>query len=201
MPTYLTTAEAAARLDLNPGMVQSLCRKGRFPGAHKDPRTGNWLIPESALASFQASLSSPLPTKTSSAGERLGDHAGDQFKLGNISRSNVAIGRQSQVIVNSGASAEDLARLFESVYERIQARPLDPDVDKGEIEATVQNIEAEAVKGQDANPSKLQRWLKTLADIAPDILDVVLAALLSPTGAIATVIRKVAERAKGELAK
>lgn len=192
MANYFTTAEAAAQLRLTQESVRDLCRKGRLSGAIKDPKKGSWLIPQQAITDWMAT--------SALTGRALRQaSAGDTIQVGNVTESNVAIGRGAQVIVSESPSDALLENLFERVFERIEARPDDLDVDKKEIAVAVENIQAEASKGEDANPRKVERWLKMLAVIAPDILDVVLAALLSPTAAIAAVVRKVAERAKQDL--
>ena len=63
---------------------------------------------------------------------------------------------------------------------------------------TVQKIQQEVAKGEGANPNKVERWLRTLASMASDIFDVTVACLTSPVAGIATVIRKVAEKAEEE---
>jgi hypothetical protein len=105
---------------------------------------------------------------------------------------------RATVVKTEGLSGEELAALFAPVYRRIEARPPDPDVDKQELVETVERIEAEAAKGEDANPQKVERWLRTLGMMAGDIVDVTAACLLSPAAGVATVIRKVAERAQAE---
>ena len=196
MPTYLDTADAAALLGVSQDGVRDLCRNGRLHGAIKDPSGGSWLIPSSAIAGWLAEQSGMLPA----AGDQPEPEkaAGDRFRVGDISGSNVAIGRSSQVTVSHGLSGDQLSQLFGMIYQRIDTRPEDPNVDKTEISQTVQNIEVEAVKGEQANPNKVERWLKNLAHMAPDILDVTMAALLSPTAAVAEVIRKVAAKAQQE---
>ena len=46
--------------------------------------------------------------------------------------------------------------------QAIDARPEDPDADRDEIAETASKIEAEAAKGEQANPKKLERWLRFL---------------------------------------
>lgn len=124
---------------------------------------------------------------------------GSQIRTGDISgNQGLAIGDGAQATHTGGISAEELAKLFAPIYERIQARPEDPAVEKAEISQTVQQVQAETVKGEQANPSKVERLLKTLALMAPDILDVTVATLVNPVAGIALVIRKVAEKAKAE---
>jgi hypothetical protein len=98
----------------------------------------------------------------------------------------------------TGLGGDEIARLFAVVYRRIEARPEDPDVDKDEIAGTVQQIEREVSKGEDANPRKLERWIRHLALMSSDIFDVVVACLSSPVAGVTTVVRKVIDKAKGE---
>jgi hypothetical protein len=119
---------------------------------------------------------------------------GDQINTGDISGSGIAIGRDAQAHVTQGMSAADLASLFAQIYTQIEKRPADPDVDRDEIVDTVQKIEAEAGKGEQANPTRVERWLRILKEIAPDVLDVTAQALTNPIGGVADGIRKVAAR-------
>jgi hypothetical protein len=91
-------------------------------------------------------------------------------------------------------------RLFEDIYRLISTRPEDPKVDKEELTEIVRKIQGEVARGEEANPHKVERWLKTLAGMADDIFEVTVACLTSPAAGIATVIRKVAQKAKEEAA-
>jgi len=130
----------------------------------------------------------------------LGDKVGgDKITVGDISGGKgIAIGRGAQATVTEGLGGDEIARLFAAVYQRIETRPGDPDVDKEELTETVQKIQQEVAQGEQANPSKVERWLKNLALMASDIFDVTVACLTSPVTGIATVIRKVAEKTKEE---
>ena len=129
-----------------------------------------------------------------------GDKVGwEKITVGDISGSTgVAIGRGAQATVTQGLGGDELAKLFATVYRRIEARPEDPDVDKAELTNTIQQIQTEVAKGEAANPNKVERWLKTLAGMADDIFEVTVACLASPAAGVATVIRKVVEKAKAE---
>jgi hypothetical protein len=127
-------------------------------------------------------------------GDKVG---GDKITVGDISGSSgVAIGRGARATVTHGLGGDELASLFAAVYRQVEARREDPDVDKEELAGVVQQVEAEAAKGEAANPAKVERWLGNLAAMAPDILDVTVACLTNPAAGVAAVIRKVAERAK-----
>jgi hypothetical protein len=122
---------------------------------------------------------------------------GDRISVGNITDSKgVAIGREAQATVTEGIGGGELALLFAPVYRQIQDRPADSDVDKEELSETVKKIEAESARGEDANPNRVERWLKYVALMAPDIFDVVAATLLNPAAGVAAVIRKVVEKAQ-----
>lgn len=106
----------------------------------------------------------------------------------------VAAGRDAQV--TQGATPEQIRALFEPILRQVQARPADPNVDKEEIVAQVEQIREEAAQGAQANPKKLERWLRFLAAMAPDIGEVVIKTLTNPLYGLAEVVRKVAERAR-----
>lgn len=115
---------------------------------------------------------------------------GDGNVVGNHSRSTV--------IRQEGIGGAELAALFEDVYRKIETRPPDADVEKAEVVEVVEKIEDEAAKGEEANPRKVERWLKTLAMMGDDILDVTTACLINPAAGVATVIRKIAAKAREE---
>ncbi|NJL04642.1 MAG: hypothetical protein HC911_06975 [Chloroflexaceae bacterium] len=77
-----------------------------------------------------------------------GNVGGDNITGGvNITTSgtgNIVGGYKSNVQVQQGSSANDLAQAFAQVYAAIDARRVDPNVDKAELAETVQKIEAEA---------------------------------------------------------
>ncbi len=114
---------------------------------------------------------------------------------GGVSGSNILVGNNNKVSQSVGMQADELAKLFQGGYEKIEKRKEDPEVEKEEIAQTVQRIEQETAKGEEANPGKVERWLSTLNNMAPDIGEVVISCLTSPAAGIATVIRKIAEKA------
>ncbi len=124
---------------------------------------------------------------------------GDKISIGNISNSQgVAIGRGAQVKVQSGIGAKEIAELFIPIYQHIDSRPPDPLVEKEEITDQVKRIETEVATGEKAEPSKVERWLRNLATMAPDILEVTLGALTSPIAGVSLAIQKIAQKMKEE---
>lgn len=129
---------------------------------------------------------------------------GDKITVGNITGSKgIAIGRgaSSTYTETTGVGGEELARLFSAMNQRIDARPPDPQVDKVELKETVQKIEAEVAKGDEANVGKLERWVKYLNEIAPDILEVAGTTLLNPVAGVTLALKNIiakAQEAKGK---
>jgi hypothetical protein len=127
-----------------------------------------------------------------------GDKISGDINVRGVSGSGINIGHKGQAQSQQGGDADAFARAFAQVYQAINTRPDDTDVERDEITETVRSIEEEARKGDQANEKKLTRWLRTLAGMAGDIFDVTVAALTGPQAAVATVARKVAAKAKQE---
>src|SRR5215212_1685977 len=114
--------------------------------------------------------------------------------IGVINASGSARVNVGQQIIHQGSP--ELEKLFKRVHEDIKVRPANSEVDKARLENQVKKIEAEAAKGEAADLSKLERWMKTLAKMAPDIVEVMAASLAGPTAGFAVVFKKIVERAK-----
>lgn len=122
---------------------------------------------------------------------------GDQVSVGDIEGSaGIAIGRKAVASSRQGVTADEMAELFEGIYRAIEGRSPDADVDKDEIKETVKKIENEAERGEEANPNKIERWLKTLETMAPDIFEVAVATWANPVAGLGLVLKKVAEKVK-----
>jgi hypothetical protein len=71
-------------------------------------------------------------------------------------------------------------------------------VEKDEISDRVKRIEKEVATGDKAEPAKVERWLRNLAAMAPDILDVTVAAITNPIAGISMTVQKIARKVKEE---
>lgn len=191
----LSTAEVSAKLELNQDRVRLLCRQGHFPGAYKHPDKGNWLIPTDLISSDKA-RSYQGENKEGYRTANI-EQSGD-ITIGDVSNSTMAVGSGAQVNITQGPELKQINILFDQIYDRIDARRKDADVDKQEISETVQKIQTEVVKSDQTDVKKIERWLKTLALMAPDIFEVTVATLTNPLTGLGTVIRKVAEKARIE---
>jgi hypothetical protein len=141
-------------------------------------------------------MSSGNKTKNRSKAVHVG---GDQNIIqGNVSGSVIVQGRNAKVKVqkNTEGDIKELATLFEKVYQYIESRVEDPNLDKDEITGVVQQLEVETAKGEQANQVKLSRWMEHLGNMAPDIIDVILGSLGGPVSGFSVVLKKIAERAQ-----
>lgn len=130
-------------------------------------------------------------------GDRSVNTGGGAYIGGNVSvdHGGKFVGRDdNSVNIQTGT---DLAAVFESIYRQIEQRAATPPEDKADLKAEVQDVEAEVAKGEAANVGFVERRLRNLKRMAPDILDVVVNTLGNPTLGVATAIRKVLEKAKG----
>jgi len=95
----------------------------------------------------------------------------------------------------------ELRRLFEEVNKRLAAlEEADRDLVAPAVEQTVQA--AAAIQQGDASPEKqsfLEKRLKSICTMAPDIGQVIIATLANPAAGIALTLQKIAQKAEGEL--
>ncbi len=91
------------------------------------------------------------------------------------------------------AHARHVDWLFEPVYHEIERRLDEPNVDKPELYETAHRLEAEVLKGIEASPEKVRRWLRMYQEVAPDILVLATAALQKPDAGISSQIREVVD--------
>ncbi len=125
-----------------------------------------------------------------------GDKISGDISVGDgVSGTGIAIGHKPQAQVQQGNSASDLAQAFAQVYAAIAASQ-HPAAIQTVVQEHVQKIETEAQKGEAADANQIEGWLTVIARMAPDILEVTANTLLNPVAGVATVIKKVAEKAK-----
>lgn len=108
---------------------------------------------------------------------------------------NVIVGNNSRI--TNGLTGPDIAKLFEDVFRRIDQENLS-ETHKQEIRETVELIQDEASKGEKANEKALTSFFRSLQKMAPDILDVTIAAAANPMLAASVVVRKVADKIKAD---
>jgi hypothetical protein len=134
-------------------------------------------------------------------------HEGDQsintgggaYVGGNVSvdHGGKFVGRDDNS--TTGLSGDEVAKLFASIYQKIDARPNTPPQDKEDLKSEVTDLQAEVAKGAEANETFLERRLRNIKRMAPDILEVVVSSFANPALGLATAVRKVMNKAKTEV--
>ena len=117
-----------------------------------------------------------------------------QNAVGFISASGSARVNLKQQVIQQ--TTPEMTELFKRVRRKVKSRRANPSVDKAKLENQVKKIETEAAKGSAADPGKLERWIRTLAKMAPDIVEVMAASLAGPVGGFTMVFKKIVERAR-----
>jgi hypothetical protein len=117
---------------------------------------------------------------------------GSTYVGGNVANSNLVTGDNNVVSITNTAREE----LFEEILKKIEVRPATSPAEKDDLKADVKEIKAEAEKGEAADETFLGRRLRNIARMAPDIFEVITATLVNPAAGFATVVKKIAERAK-----
>lgn len=130
------------------------------------------------------------------SGDKVGGDkvTGDKITAGR----DVVMGNQTST---SGLSAQDVAQLFDALYQRVNALPAEERPAVAEAVDTIKAAAtAEAVNGTPPDEKAITAAAKSLAVDAPDLLqdaaDVALATLENPAKGVLTIIRKIAAKAR-----
>ena len=111
---------------------------------------------------------------------------------GNVSGSTIVTGNNNVV----GSTINVQQKYIQQIFDAIDARPnIDP-LEKKDLKATVEEVQEEDSKGQDADETFLARRLRTIQRMAPDILAVLLETIKNPLAGFGLVAKKVAEKIK-----
>jgi phage tail sheath gpL-like len=113
---------------------------------------------------------------------------------GSVSGSNVVAGNNNRLTIKHGASADEIAKAFSTLFKAVEAKPEGPK--KMMAQTAVQGLETESAKGEKAEEGKVQEWFEVLAGMAPDIWEVAVDTFTNPIKGLSTVFKKVAEKAK-----
>jgi hypothetical protein len=121
----------------------------------------------------------------------------NEVTIGNNAQiGQFAVGKNIRQTETRGVQSQDLASLFQAIYQRIDEDPELAPNKKKEVKNTVEYVQEEAAKGSSADTKEIERWLGQIKQIAPDILKVTAAALLNPLAGVASAIQVVAERVR-----
>ena len=124
-------------------------------------------------------------------------YGGVRISGGSVSAAGDGVGRDKISVPPAGVDSATLEKLiteFAHIKILIEQRAEDQDVDKSELQGLVENIEQEVIKGNTANPKKVDRWLKLLDELAEDVFQATAASLSSPVADIAKTVQAAARR-------
>lgn len=164
-------------------LIEHRASVGMLWGDIRPTKRGRQVIHEKSLENLLLTLS-PV----------VNYNMGDQISVTNTGE-NVAIAAGRQSNASQGLTGVEIAELFQVVFERIEELKL-PGDQREEVKEAVELIEDEVKKGSEANEKALRNYFRTLAKMAPDILDVIIATATNPALGAATIVRKVAEKMK-----
>lgn len=112
---------------------------------------------------------------------------------------NVVGDRSSATVVKrTGIGADEVAALFDQALALARQRP--PEV-REDLEAAVETVQEETEAGEDADKRLLNKALDVLLEAGPDVLEIVLEAVLNPAAAAGKGAQMLAKQAKKSLAK
>jgi hypothetical protein len=131
-----------------------------------------------------------------------GDFVGRDKRTTTITGDGNVVGdhSSSHVVKQQGADAAALARAFADFYTAVQQQPDLPPQDKADVQAELEEVEAELQKGEEANEGFIRRRLRHVQRMAPDIYDVVIATFANPIAGLGLVAKKIAEKMKTDAA-
>jgi hypothetical protein len=141
-------------------------------------------------------------TGDSVQGDKIGgDKIGGDKVSGNktvITGGTSVFGDHSQAMTTQGLSADEIAQLFASIYQKIEEKPNLSAQDKTDLKAEVDDIKAETNKKDpaDINESFLARRLRNIERMAPDIIDTIITTAVNPVAGLVGVWEKIVANAR-----
>lgn len=110
------------------------------------------------------------------------------------------VGRDKVTVTRTGAELDEVAALFQQALELARA-PQRPPEEREDLEAAVEMAQQETEKGEEGDTSLLNKALDVLLEKGPDVLEIVLEAILNPAIAAGKGARMLAREAKKSLEK
>lgn len=129
-----------------------------------------------------------------------GDFIGRDKKV-TVKDKGIYIGgdaKDNTIITGDGNVANSTQKIFASVYQAVEKSSLSPQV-KEDLKAEIEEVEGEIVKVDEIDENFLARRLRSIKRMAPDIFEVLTAAVSGPGAVVSTVGKKIAEKVKAEV--
>ena len=113
---------------------------------------------------------------------------------GNISGSTIITGNGNLV----GSTINRQTQYIQQIFEAIDRKTDLPEAEKSDLKAEFEELQKEDAKGKQADETFIARRLRNIRRMAPDILEVVTAAIANPLAGFGVVAKKVVEKMKAE---
>ena len=95
-----------------------------------------------------------------------------------------------------GIETEDVRKLFEALFEKIENKSNLSQDEKASLKLEVYEVKQELAKNEQADETLLMQRLRHIGKMAPDILEVALATITNPIAGFGVLAKKIAEKAK-----
>jgi len=118
------------------------------------------------------------------------DTGGGAVVKGNVDTGGGAFAGRDQITIQTA---------FDEL--RAKAAAITDEDTREDLESTLDKLEREAGKGDAANENRIKGYFNFLAEMAPDIWEMVVKTFINPIAGVSTMFQKVAQRAKEELKK
>jgi hypothetical protein len=112
----------------------------------------------------------------------------------NVGGSGTFVGRDDNR--QTGANLDEIEKLFNSIYSKIEDRSGLTNQDKIDMKSEVDEIRQELSRKENINEGFIMRRLRNVGRMAPDILEVALAVIANPAAGFGVIGIKIAEKIK-----
>lgn len=109
-----------------------------------------------------------------------------------VTKGNI-VGRDQY---QANRNAKSIEPIFRPIFVIIEEHSELNSKEKHDLHSELEDIVTEVTKGEDVDETFLAARLKNIKRIAPDIFEIIVDTIISPGAGIASVIKKVAKRAK-----
>jgi hypothetical protein len=135
-----------------------------------------------------------MAAKRNTSGKKAGRDVVEIKVVGN--QNAVATHGAKATVSLSPAVQDDWKAWREQMESEIKALKELPAEDQSMLTQNVEQVVKEAEKGEQADPSRIERLINTISAMAPDILDVIVTTIGNPLSGIGLVVKKIGEKAK-----
>jgi hypothetical protein len=172
--------------------------KGEAPG--RPGKTGQYHPPPKPAPKSKEKASAPQTVNTGG-----GDFVGRDKKVtaggrgvaigGSVSGSTIITGDHNVVGSTVNLQQAYLQQIFYEIEKQVDLDPLD----KEDLKSEIKELQSEDGKGPDADETRISRHLRNIKRMAPDILELVIAAISNPLAGFGAVTQKVIEQMGAEM--